>query len=211
VYETATTGTGNYTRVQLPVGVYELTISVAGFTKYIRQGIQVQVAQTLRIDAGLQVGSATQSVTVTADASLLRSNSSDVTHNMTMERVNELPLYSLGKGGAGANGLRKPYAFLGMMPGATIDRANLGGMTDGLRVNGLPNHTYSTRVEGQEATTGGFPAAGSRAMTQGRGRICPCGIWASSASRCTATAKRALAESTGTWPVRKMLWRMRRR
>jgi hypothetical protein len=150
VYEAVTTATGNYALAELPAGVYSLTVSAAGFTNYIQQGIQVEVAQTLRVDAVLQVGAATESVTVTADASLLRTDSSDVSHNITQERINELPIYGSQLGASGLGSLRSPYAFIGIMPGANLDQSQSGTMN--VRVNGLPNDTYSTRVEGQEAT-----------------------------------------------------------
>src|SRR5580698_9184626 len=57
VYPGATSSTGNYTIAQLPVGTYEISVSVPGFKKYVRENLTVQVAQVLRIDATLQVGS----------------------------------------------------------------------------------------------------------------------------------------------------------
>jgi hypothetical protein len=47
----ATTGTGNYTLANLPAGSYELTVAAPGFKKYIRPGLTVQVAETMRADA----------------------------------------------------------------------------------------------------------------------------------------------------------------
>src|SRR5437868_14166802 len=64
VYQAASTATGNYTLGELPSGTYELSVTVAGFKKYIRQGLTVQVAQTLRIDPVLEVGAPSESVTV---------------------------------------------------------------------------------------------------------------------------------------------------
>src|ERR1700691_885336 len=64
VFPTTTTSTGSYTLSELPVGSYEVTATVSGFKKYVRTGITVQVAQTLRIDIPLEVGSAAESVTV---------------------------------------------------------------------------------------------------------------------------------------------------
>jgi hypothetical protein len=49
-YQTATTETGNYTLAQLPSGLYQLSAELPGFKKYVRQGINVLVAQTLRLD-----------------------------------------------------------------------------------------------------------------------------------------------------------------
>src|SRR5881628_2880292 len=69
-YNTVSTTTGNYTLVQLPAGVYELSAEAPGFNKFLQQGLRVQVAQTARVDVGLEIGGTTQSVTVSADASL---------------------------------------------------------------------------------------------------------------------------------------------
>src|ERR1035441_1773981 len=50
VYPGASSGTGNYTIAQLPVGTYELSVTVSGFKKYVRTGITVDVAGTVRVD-----------------------------------------------------------------------------------------------------------------------------------------------------------------
>src|SRR5437870_6873011 len=81
-YETVSTETGNYTLAQLPAGTYDLTVELPGFKKYVRQGITVMVAQTLRLDVALAVGATTDEVTITADAPLLRTESSDVSHTV---------------------------------------------------------------------------------------------------------------------------------
>src|SRR5207244_1478603 len=77
LFETVTTETGNYTLALLPLGVYDLTVQAAGFNKITQQGIRIQVAQTARIDIALQLGSTNQSVTVTADAPLLKSEGAE--------------------------------------------------------------------------------------------------------------------------------------
>jgi hypothetical protein len=68
VYEPATSGTGNYTVAQLPAGAYDLTIAAMGFKLFIRTGLVVEVAGILRVDAAMEVGAATESVTVTEAA-----------------------------------------------------------------------------------------------------------------------------------------------
>src|SRR2546426_11625343 len=77
-YETVTTETGNYTLPQLPSGTYQLSAELPGFKKYVRQGITVLVAQTLRLDVKLDVGLTSESVTVTEDAPLLKTESTEV-------------------------------------------------------------------------------------------------------------------------------------
>src|SRR5947207_341144 len=65
VYDVATTATGNYTLSQLPAGVYEISVTVPGFKRFIRQNVVVSVAGSIRVDVVLEVGSAAESVTVT--------------------------------------------------------------------------------------------------------------------------------------------------
>src|SRR5689334_23066709 len=71
VYQAVSTNTGNYTVSQLPAGSYEISLSVPGFKRYVRQSLALQVAQVLRIDITLEVGAATESVTVSEAAPLL--------------------------------------------------------------------------------------------------------------------------------------------
>ena len=50
IYDAASSATGNYTLAELPTGNYELSATVPGFKRYVRQNLFVPVAQTLRID-----------------------------------------------------------------------------------------------------------------------------------------------------------------
>jgi hypothetical protein len=158
VYQAATTNTGNYTIAQLPVGVYEISVAVSGFKKYVRQGISVEVAQVLRIDIPLEVGGSTESVTVQADAPLLRTESGDISHTVNAGRMDDLPILGIGAGQAGSAGIRNPYAVVQLIPG-TMWQANAN-----VRVNGAPNNTQSFRIEGQDASNTGTP--GVPAQTQ---------------------------------------------
>jgi hypothetical protein len=158
VYPTTTTGTGNYTIAQLPVGVYEVTVNAPGFKKFVRQNLQVQVAATLRVDAALEVGAATESVTVTEAAPLLNTESGDISHAVTASRMNDLPILGIGASQAGSAGIRNPYAVTQLIPG-TMWQANAQ-----VRINGTPNNTQSFRIEGQDASNTGTP--GVPAQTQ---------------------------------------------
>src|SRR5712692_6519269 len=96
VYRAVSTETGNYTISQLPVGGYEISVTVQGFKKYTRQGLTLAAAQTMRIDIPLEVGSNTESVTVTAEATLLKTESGELTHNVTLSQLNQLPIVNVG-------------------------------------------------------------------------------------------------------------------
>jgi hypothetical protein len=147
VYDVASTETGNFTLSQLPAGNYEMTVTVAGFKRFIRQNIVVSVASTSRIDVALEVGSAAESVTVTDAAPLLKTESGELSHNMTTDRVNNLPVINLGFGAALGN-VRNPLQAITMIPGSFFTNDN------SLRVNGMPANTQSIRIEGQDATSG---------------------------------------------------------
>src|ERR1051326_2030835 len=56
VYQTTTTSTGNYTVAQIPAGTYELTVTLPGFKRYVRQNLLVETEQTIRIDVSVEVG-----------------------------------------------------------------------------------------------------------------------------------------------------------
>jgi len=144
-FETVSTETGNYTLAQLSAGIYELAAELPGFKKYLRQGVTVLVAQTLRLDIALEVGAATEEVTVTADAPLLRSESSDVTTNVATERLNELPILGIGQSRAGNGGIRNPLAAAQLVPGVKFISNTF------ITINGMTNN-YKIQIEGQDAT-----------------------------------------------------------
>src|SRR5919201_2050691 len=46
---------GGYTMPLLPPGIYSVTIELPGFKRYVRSGVSIEIAQTTRLDAQLQV------------------------------------------------------------------------------------------------------------------------------------------------------------
>jgi hypothetical protein len=142
-YDTVTTATGNYTIPSLLAGNYDLTVTAAGFEKYIQHGIGVQVVQVLRIDVVMKVGAATESVTINADAPLLRTENAEMSHNLSTERVDALPNTTTN--------MRDPFEFAGIMPGV------VGGVTApagsaNIKVNGSPATSYRVLLDGQDIT-----------------------------------------------------------
>src|SRR5579871_762061 len=142
-YQAASTPTGNYTLAQLPTGTYEMSITVPGFKRYVRQNIEVPVAQTIRLDVTLEVGANTESVTVSASAPLLKTESGELSHNVETERLNNLPVLSIGSTTAG---LRNVYSSIQLIPGATYNADAT------VRINGQLANSQSMRIEGQDAS-----------------------------------------------------------
>jgi hypothetical protein len=149
VYPAVTTNTGNYTIPNLPVGTYTISVKVQGFKTYTHTNVAVGTAQTVREDAKLEVGAAAESVTVTAEVSLLKTDSAELSHNVTLEQMQDLPLLGIGTVNSGTSGFRNPYNTLQILPGVTSYNSS-GQFT----LNGLgANMTETMRIEGQDATT----------------------------------------------------------
>src|SRR5438105_654285 len=96
VYQAGSSTTGNYTLPQLPTGNYEISVTVTGFKKFVRQNIMLPVAQTLRIDVALEVGSASESVTVSDAAPLLKTESGELSHNVDIQQLLNNGAFGIG-------------------------------------------------------------------------------------------------------------------
>src|SRR5579885_1921309 len=145
-YPTVTTRTGAYTVPRLPPGPYSVTVSATGFKTLTRSGLTVDAGQILPLDLMLEVGSSTESVTVTAEGTLLKTESGDLTHNITLEQLDDLPILGIGTANAGSNGIRIPYNSVIFLPGVNYF-ANYN-----MIVNGAPTNTAGYRIEGLDNT-----------------------------------------------------------
>src|SRR5258708_36399711 len=56
---------GEYIFIEVPVGSYEIDLTLQGFKKYVRRGIVLDLNQVLTVDIGLQLGGSTDVVEVT--------------------------------------------------------------------------------------------------------------------------------------------------
>ena len=154
VYQTVSSGTGNYSIAQLPAGTYELSVTVAGFKKYIRTGIVIEVAGIDRVDPVLEVGAPTESVTVSTESPMLKTESTEVSYNISSSTLNDLPIMTLagapyGFGNTtGLGNIRNPLAALQLLPGADFTTDNT------LRINGMPSSSQTINIEGQDASNG---------------------------------------------------------
>jgi hypothetical protein len=150
VYTGASSATGNFSITQLPPGSYELIVKTQGFKTYDHKGLQVEVAQELRQDVPLEVGAANQSVTVTAEATLLRTESGDLATNVTVESLDDLPILGIGPFNSGSSGVRNPYGMLQLLPGLGDYTADYTMILNGLGGVGAPTEAF--RVEGMDST-----------------------------------------------------------
>jgi hypothetical protein len=149
VFSGGTSSTGNYV-IQVPAGVYQITVNVPGFKKFVEQNIQVVVATDTRTDVKLELGSSTEQVTVTDTAPLLKTESGEMSQVVDSKDVTELPVLTISGGGyAGATAMgniRNPLQATLLLPGVAF--AN----DMELVVNGLPSNSETIRIEGQDST-----------------------------------------------------------
>jgi hypothetical protein len=78
--------------LNLPIGRRTRSFSKDGFQTYQRSEITLLISQVATIDVVLRVGTQTEAVTVTQDASLLQTQTSSVSSNLSNDAVTELPL-----------------------------------------------------------------------------------------------------------------------
>jgi len=90
---TQTTGSdGLYSFVNLFPGRYKVEVEKSGFKRFTRPEVVVEVNQSARIDATLQVGDVTQTVEVTGETPLLQAETSSLGQVIDEREANELPL-----------------------------------------------------------------------------------------------------------------------
>ncbi len=152
VYSAASTSAGNYTVPNLPVGTYTVTATAPGFKTYTHTNLALTATQVLRENIALQIGAATESVTVQAEASLLKTETGEQAHNVTVEQLDDTPLLGIGTVNSGTSGYRNPYNSLMVLPGVS----NYSVTNESITVNGLASNTNllveTMRIDGMDAT-----------------------------------------------------------
>ena len=85
---------GNYIVSYLLPGSYEVTAEKAGFKKSTQTGITLQVDQKARVDLTLQIGEVSESVSVMAEAPLVKTESSESAQVINSKQIVDMPLNS---------------------------------------------------------------------------------------------------------------------
>ncbi len=136
---TKTNADGLYAIPSVPIGQYSVSFTKAGFEGFIRQGILIYVGTT-RLDAQLKVGQVSQQVTVTGEAPLLETESSDQTMTISASTVNNMTV--LGADWRTINGI---------LPGVNGGGYSGNASGQGAGFNGTSNDTTAWVVNGQTA------------------------------------------------------------
>ncbi|HEY6181078.1 MAG TPA: carboxypeptidase-like regulatory domain-containing protein, partial [Terriglobales bacterium] len=102
-----TNDSGFYIITNIPAGFYTLNVEAPGFQKYQSNNNKLDPSTRLSIDVPLTVGTATQTIEVTANAATLQTESASVQQLVTRQQIDSLEL----------NG-RNPVGLAALVPGA---------------------------------------------------------------------------------------------
>ncbi|HKA22075.1 MAG TPA: TonB-dependent receptor [Blastocatellia bacterium] len=92
VFSITCSDSGLYLFTNLPPGGYTITVEATGFKKFVQEGVQLSTGERVRADIVLTVGNVEESVSVTADASLLRTESASLGQVINNHNITSLPL-----------------------------------------------------------------------------------------------------------------------
>ena len=90
---TVTTGEdGFFTITKLRPGLYTIAFSAPNLRRVVREAVQLTTGERIRLDASLTTGNLNEEITIHADASLLRAESSSLGQVIPNRRIVDLPL-----------------------------------------------------------------------------------------------------------------------
>jgi hypothetical protein len=111
--------------------------NIPAFKRFRQDNVELQTGETTTVDIALEVGEIAESVTVTAESAVLRTETGALGTNINTQVLNELPLIG-----------RNPYVFLTLSPG--------------IQYTGDPGALNPWDVSGPSA----FTASGSKAKSE---------------------------------------------
>jgi hypothetical protein len=116
---TKTDNHGQYSLKALPVGTYQVEAIAQGFKKAIQSGIVLDLNRNARVDIPVEIGTVSESIAVTEDASLVNVADASIGRTVENHEIVRLPLVN-----------RDVYALLNLTPGVEM---NTTGNTVGFR------------------------------------------------------------------------------
>ena len=132
VAKTSTNEKGEWAVAQLEGGTYEINVSKPGFKVATISNVALSAGASQVIATKLEVGQATETVTVTGGAEIVQAASADITNTLTGRQVTELPFAT-----------RNAVELMVTQPG-TSTPTNPRSST----INGLPKGAINITIDG---------------------------------------------------------------
>ncbi len=139
-----TTDAGVFSFDSLPVGAYTVSVEQPGFKKFLKTGNVLTVGTPLTVDAAMEVGQVTETVTVQGGDEQLQTANASISNVVDQKTIEALPL----------NG-RNPLTLLLLEPGVVQRSAGAAG--SGVHVNGARDRAYNVTIDGIEANESSVP------------------------------------------------------
>ena len=130
---------GAYALLNLPAGTYNLGFRRDGFKDLTQTGVVLEAQHTIRVDARLDVGAVTETITVHTETPVLELQS-EVGTNMNAQELTDLPLT--------ANGGRDMTSF------AFAITPNVSGTEWASSIGNSQNFTKSVLIDGTSSDSG---------------------------------------------------------
>jgi outer membrane receptor protein involved in Fe transport len=134
---TTSTANGTYVIHGLRPGKYTVRFELDGFKTREQTGIELLVGQTTRVEAELELGQVTETITVTGSAPLIEFDSKEVGGTITNEEFEVLPT---------AN--RSALLFAALLPGVIPSPDQESTSSDSLFINGQSDQNNNFNVDG---------------------------------------------------------------
>jgi hypothetical protein len=129
---TVTNVEGAFQLPSLPAGTYVVTVSLEGFKTTVVSDVVITAVQGANIDAKLEVGGVTETVTVASSSEIIQTQSTTISSTITTNQITKLPLTS-----------RSALDFVNFMPGVTTVSGNRNAT-----INGLPEGVINITIDG---------------------------------------------------------------
>jgi hypothetical protein len=115
-------------------GVYLVTAELSGFKKFEQRDVRLEVGRTAQIEAKLEVGGVTETLTVTGEAPLVDTTSKEIGGHISAQEFVDTPSFN-----------RNFAGYLGMLPGvvATISATTFGADSISVAGQNVRNVNYT--------------------------------------------------------------------
>ncbi len=147
-----TNADGIYTAPLLLPGMYRITVTAPGFKTFVRDNVELRVADRIEVNATLEVGAPEQSITITETVPLLGTETASMGNVITSQQIMDLPL-SYGN----------PFALIGISSGTgfvgnpRLDRPFEPSHIANFTMNGTRGDRSDITLDGSPATATANP------------------------------------------------------
>ena len=145
-----TSSDGAFLASSLAPGFYRVAVSKTGFRTTVRESVLVSTATVTTVDFTLDLGSTTESVTVSGSDVQLQTTSAEIGTVLPTKAILDLPISMGGAATTGATGRRQIENFMFLTPGVTGTQWNKS-------INGAPGFSQQVLIDGIDMQNIGAP------------------------------------------------------